>query len=181
MKAGKLLIATPSIIGDYNFQRSVILLVDEKKTGTVGFILNKPLEYTLDEVIDGVSIKFPLYYGGPVQQDNLFFIHRAANLIPNSLLIHDDVYWSGDFVTVIELLISKELKQDEIRFFLGYSGWSENQLEAELKSKSWIIIDNIIEKKWMEKSSKNLWKNHMKAMGGEFLIWSNAPENPSWN
>jgi putative transcriptional regulator len=181
MNAGKLLIATPSIIGDYNFQRSVILLVDEKTTGTVGFILNKPLEYTLDEVIDGVNIKFPLYYGGPVEQDSLFFIHRTANLIPNSLLIYDDVYWSGDFETVIELLISKELKEDKIRFFLGYSGWSEDQLETELKSKSWIIANSVIEKEWIKKHSKNLWKNHMKAMGGEFLIWSNTPENPSWN
>ena len=60
MNVGKFLIATPSIIGDANFQRSVVLLVDQKESGTVGFILNKKLDYTLDEVMDGIAIKVPV-------------------------------------------------------------------------------------------------------------------------
>jgi putative transcriptional regulator len=72
MKPGKFLIATPSSIGDTNFQRSVVLLVEQKESGTIGFILNKKLDYNLDEVMEGVSVKIPLYFGGPVEQDSLF-------------------------------------------------------------------------------------------------------------
>ena len=96
MKSGKFLIATPSIMGDTNFHRAVILLVDHKNDGTVGFILNKQLEYTLNDVMDGINFEIPLYFGGPVEDDNLFFIHRSSHLIPNSLYIEKDLYWSGD-------------------------------------------------------------------------------------
>ena len=111
MNVGKFLVATPSIIGDANFQRSVVLLVDQKESGTVGFILNKKLDYTLDEVMEDVNVKIPIYFGGPVEEDNLFFIHKAAELIPNSIPILNDLYWSGDYKKVIELINSKSLKK----------------------------------------------------------------------
>ena len=181
MNVGKFLIATPSIIGDANFQRSVVLLVDQKESGTVGFILNKKLDYTLDEVMDGIAIKVPVYFGGPVEQDSLFFIHRAADLIPNSIPINKDFYWSGDYKTVIELINSKKLEEDQIRFFLGYTGWGEKQLEEEIESESWILGDASLESKWIKNPSSYLWRDQMNALGGKYLIWSNAPENPSWN
>ena len=128
MKSGKFLIATPSIMGDTNFHRAVILLVDHKNDGTVGFILNKQLEYTLNDVMDGINFEIPLYFGGPVEDDNLFFIHRSSHLIPNSLYIEKDLYWSGDFETVVAQINKGTLTKNEIRFFLGYSGWTEDQL-----------------------------------------------------
>ncbi|MEK9614496.1 MAG: YqgE/AlgH family protein [Flavobacteriaceae bacterium] len=181
MDIGSLLIATPSIIGDPNFQRSVVLLVDKKETGTVGFILNKKSDYTLNEVMENISLEFPLYFGGPVEQDNLFFVHSADDLIPNSLPIGDQLFWSGDFDVVIELLQRGALNEKEIRFFLGYSGWSEQQLESEIDQKSWVVVDPNGESEWFKNPTSDLWKNHMKTMGGKYLIWSNAPENPSWN
>ena len=181
MKPGKFLIATPSSIGDTNFQRSVVLLVEQKESGTVGFILNKKLDYNLDEVMEGVSVKIPLYFGGPVEQDSLFFIHQAADLIPNSLHISQNFYWSGDYKTVIELINSKKLKEHQIRFFLGYSGWGEHQLEDEIERKSCILAEASHESDWISNSSTTLWNEHMIALGGKYLLWSNAPENPSWN
>ena len=181
MKSGKFLIATPSILGDTNFHRTVILLVDHKIDGSVGFILNKQLDYTLNDVMDGINFKIPLYFGGPVEDDNLFFIHRASHLIPNSICIEKDLYWSGDFKKVIAQINKGTLTKNEIRFFLGYSGWTKAQLEDEISLKSWIVADDITKKTWLKKNPANLWKDHMKVMGGNYLIWSNAPKNPNWN
>ncbi|CAI8302253.1 MAG: Uncharacterised protein [uncultured Bacteroidota bacterium] len=181
MKAGDFLIATPTIIGDYNFQRSGILMVDCKTTGTVGFIINKKLEYTLDDLMENVSSPFPMYYGGPVEEDNLFFVHKLGDQIPNSIHIERDLYWSGDFESVLKLIESKKVNPTQIRFFLGYSGWSEGQLESEIKEDSWAVIEAEEVIDWMDNSSEDFWKNQMRAMGGRFLIWSNAPENPLSN
>ena len=181
MKAGDFLIATPTIIGDNNFGRSGILMVDRKTTGTVGFIINKKLEYTLDEFMENVSSPFPIYNGGPVEPDNLFFVHKLGDQIPNSLHIVGDLHWSGDFESVLKLLELKKVSPTQIRFFLGYSGWSKGQLETEIKEDSWTVIDSEEVIDWMDNSSEDFWKNQMRAMGGRFLIWSNAPENPHSN
>ena len=181
MNIGDFLIATPIIIGDYNFQRTCVLMVDTKKSGAVGFIVNKKLEYTLDELMENVSIPFPIYFGGPLEQDNLFFVHSLGSLIPNSLHIDNNLFWSGDFEFILELLESGKLKQNQIRFFLGYSGWSEGQLESEIKKNSWIVLNNIEPSDWMNEAYENFWKNQMRALGGQYLIWSNAPENPTSN
>jgi len=181
MKAGDFLIATPTIIGDPNFQRSGVLMVDCQATGTVGFIINKKLEYTLDELMENVDSPFPMYYGGPVEQDNLFFVHRLGSQIPHILPIQEDLYWSGDFETVLSLIEAKKVNPTQIRLFLGYSGWAEGQLESEIKEDSWAVVDSEEVLDWMGNSSEDFWKNQMRALGGRFLIWSNAPENPLSN
>ena len=86
-KKGQLLIAEPSILGDSSFNRSVVLLADYNEDGSVGFILNKPLEYSLSDLIPEISVEFKIYNGGPVEQDNLYFIHTIPELIPNSVEI----------------------------------------------------------------------------------------------
>ena len=119
--------------------------------------------------------------GGPVEQDNLYFIHKVPELIPNSVEISLGIYWGGNFETVAELISNKTINQNDIRFFLGYSGWATNQLEAELKSNSWLVTKNVYKNKIIEKDYKFFWKEKMIEFGGEYSIWSNAPENPSYN
>jgi len=75
-KKGHLLIAEPSILGDVSFNRSVILLADHNEEGSIGFILNKPLDYTINDLIPEIEGAFKIYNGGPVEQDNLYFIHK---------------------------------------------------------------------------------------------------------
>ena len=122
-KKGNLLIAEPSILGDVSFNRSVILLAEYSPEGSVGFILNKPLDYTIKDLIPEIDADFRIYNGGPVEQDNLYFIHRIPDMIPNSIEISNGVFWGGDFNSIITLINKKLLKEDDIRFFLGYSGW----------------------------------------------------------
>ncbi|MFX0557161.1 YqgE/AlgH family protein [Maribacter sp. CXY002] len=178
---GKLLIAEPSLTGDVSFNRSIVLLAEHNEEGSVGFILNKPLEYQISDLVNEISIPFQVYNGGPVEQDNLYFIHKVPHLIDNSIEISDGIYWGGDFDKTVDLINQKVISEDDIRFFLGYSGWSSLQLDQELSSKSWIVVTNEYESQIIKKSSNAFWKEKMVELGGDYLLWSNAPENPSLN
>ena len=97
MESGKLLIAEPSVFGDHNFHRSIVIMVEKKESGFLGFIINKPLSYEIKDVLPEIQMDFPLYNGGPVEQDNLFFIHNAGHLIPGSNRIDNKLFWGGEF------------------------------------------------------------------------------------
>ena len=178
---GNLLIAEPSILGDLSFNRSVILLADHTEEGSVGFILNKPLSYSLMDLIPEITSDMPVYNGGPVEQDNLYFIHTVPELIPNSIEISNGIFWGGDFKAVTELVNDEKLNDSNVRFFLGYSGWDADQLMDELNANSWILTENIYKSAIIQKSDNSFWKEKMLELGGEYSIWSNAPEDPSFN
>lgn len=178
---GDLLIAEPAIIGDVSFNRSIVLLADHSDEGSIGFILNKPLDYTINDLIPEVEAAFKVYNGGPVEQDNLYFIHKIPQLIPDSIEISLGIYWGGDFNKVAELIKNNTIQENDIKFFLGYSGWETSQLDNELKSNSWVVSDNVYKKNVIEKDYESFWKEKMLEFGGEYSIWSNAPENPSYN
>lgn len=181
LKKGQLLIAEPSIIGDLSFNRSVILLADHNKEGSVGFILNKSLKYTLDELVPEINASFKIYNGGPVEQDNLYFIHNVPDLITDSIEISSGIFWGGDFELTRKLINEGKIKKNNIRFFLGYTGWEAQQLEHEMQSNSWIIAENLYQNKIIGKSSTYFWREKILELGGDYIIWSNAPENPLLN
>jgi putative transcriptional regulator len=181
LEKGHLLIAEPSIISDLSFNRSVILLADHTSEGSVGFILNKPLKYTIKDLLPEIESNFKIYNGGPVEQDNLYFIHNIPDLIPNSIEISNGIFWGGDFEFTKELINSGVIKKKNIRFFLGYTGWDSEQLESEMQANSWILINNTYENKILSKASVHFWKEKIVELGGHYLIWSNAPENPIMN
>ncbi len=180
-KKGKLLIAEPSLTGDVSFNRSVVLLAEHNEEGSIGFILNKPLDYSVSDLVTEIELPFQVYNGGPVEQDNLYFIHKVPHLIDNSVEIANGIYWGGDFEKTIVLINQKLISESDIRFFLGYSGWASLQLDQELSSKSWIVVKNEYKSGIIQKSSVAFWKEKMVALGGNYLLWSNAPENPSLN
>jgi len=180
-KKGLLLVAEPSIIGDVSFNRSVVLLAEYNENGSVGFILNKPLEYKLKDFVPEVSSNLKVYNGGPVEQDNLYFIHTIPEIIPNSVEISHGIYWGGDFAAILELLKMDKLNETQIRFFLGYSGWETDQLEKELSVNSWVVVPNKYKNDIISTSYDNLWKEKMIEFGGDYVLWSNAPENPNYN
>ncbi len=180
-KKGNLLIAEPSIIGDMSFNRSVVLLADHTDEGSIGFILNKPFEFGVKDLVPEIEIDFKVYNGGPVEQDNLYFIHKIPELIDNSIEISLGIYWGGDFSKIVDLINEKKISAKDIRFFLGYSGWDENQLENELLTNSWVVLENVYKNKIISKEDVSFWKEKMIELGGKYSIWSNAPENPSYN
>ncbi|WP_343486562.1 YqgE/AlgH family protein [Allomuricauda sp. d1] len=178
---GKLLIAEPTLTGDVSFNRSVVLLAEHNEQGSVGFILNKPLEYNIGDLVSEIKAPFKVFNGGPVEQDNLYFIHKVPQLIEDSVEIADGIYWGGDFEKTIELINSGTITENDIRFFLGYSGWDSLQLDQELLSKSWVVVNNEYQSDLIQKPVNAFWKEKMVELGGDYLIWSNAPENPGLN
>ncbi len=174
---GKLLISAPSIFEDDFFNRAVIYLTEHnQKEGTVGFILNKPMKLKVRDFIADLDCDFTVYKGGPVQQDHLYFIHNIPEMISYGIPIKDNIYWGGDFKKLTQLLDAKKISEKNIRFFLGYSGWSVNQLEEELEGNSWTICDNY-ENIFETKS----WREHILSLDNKLRIWANSPKNPSLN
>ncbi|MCV6629647.1 MAG: YqgE/AlgH family protein [Flavobacteriaceae bacterium] len=178
---GHLLIAEPTILNDVSFNRSVVLLVEHNQDGSVGFIMNKPLSFNISELIEDIKVPLQVFNGGPVEQENLYFIHTKPELIPDSILISNGIYWGGDFQSVKDLLNNGKIRPHEIKFFLGYSGWDNSQLDSELKSNSWVVVKNSYKTHILEPVTEHFWKEQMLALGGDYKIWSNAPENPSYN
>ncbi len=181
IKKGQLLISEPSILGDHSFTRSVILITEHTHEGSVGFILNKPLEFSIGDLISEIDSNLTVYNGGPVEQDNLYFIHTVPQKISNSIEISNGIYWGGDFESIKLLLNTNSISKSEIRFFLGYTGWSPNQLLEELKINSWLINENNEGNKILSLPSNNFWKEKINSQGGNYQLFSNAPEDPILN
>ena len=177
---GKILIAEPSILNDDSFNRSVILLSEHNDSGSVGFILNKPSPYTINDLLPEINSSLRIYFGGPVSENNLYFVHKVPELIPDSIEITNGIYWAGDFEAVRDLLKNNVLSKNDIRFFLGYSGWSKEQLEEELTTTSWVVIENEFNNLF-KIGHNNFWKNELLKIGGVYKIWANAPKDPSLN
>lgn len=181
LEKGMLLVAEPRIIGDMSFQRSVILLAEHNHSGSVGFILNKPLSYTLNDLIPEINAFHTIYNGGPVEQDNLYFVHTIPDLIPESIEISNGIYWGGNFEVTKDLLNKSMIPKENIRFFLGYAGWDAHQIQEEIESETWLVYDNKYENKIFEHVTSGFWKKKMKELGGSYLLWYNAPPDPNLN
>lgn len=177
---GKILIAKPAILNDQSFNRSIILLSEHNEDGSVGFILNKPSEFTMADLVPETNSDHIVYKGGPVSTDNLYYVHSVPELIPNSISINETMYWSGDFDVIKNLLSDNALSKNNIRFFLGYTGWSENQLKEELNSNSWLIKNNSFSN-ILSVITDSFWRNELIKFGGEYQIWANSPEDPNMN
>ena len=96
-RKGRILISEPFLPGNY-FNRAIILLVAHSKKGSVGFILNKKVEFQIQDYITGFEdFDSDVYIGGPVSTDSIYFIHNRADLIPGSIPVLDDIHWGGDF------------------------------------------------------------------------------------
>jgi putative transcriptional regulator len=178
---GKFLLAEPFLDDPY-FKRSVIYLVEHNEKGSLGFILNKPIDLKINNALVGFpDYKESLYLGGPVQRDQLYFLHRLGSKVPDSIEIGEGIFWGGDFDTVKEMIENKTIRPDEIRFFVGYAGWTTSQLDNEITSKSWIVAPAKPEDVFNH-DTKHLWSSVMKGLGGrEFAIMSNFPEDPNLN
>lgn len=177
---GILLIAEP-FLKDPHFLRTVVLLCDHKTEGSFGFVLNKKFEHTLDELLENFEgFPVPVYYGGPVQKDTIHFIHQYPDLIPEASKVSDDIYWGGNFETVIALIKNNVIDLNKIKFFIGYSGWSDGQLQTELDEKSWITV-NATKKLVFNTSPEEVWKKSLNQLGGDYDLMVNFPIDPQLN
>lgn len=177
---GRLLIANPHL-DDPNFLRSVVFLCEHDATGTFGFVLNRKMDYTVDELVPELGdFKLPVYEGGPVGLNTLHFLHQFPKKIPGGKEVSEGVYWGGDFEEMIKLVNSRSIDHQKIRFFLGYSGWEAGQLNVEMEEKTWIVSFGLPQFIF-HNNVQALWKDVLKNMGGEYELILNAPINPQLN
>lgn len=178
---GSLLVAEPYML-DVNFRRAVILVTDHSdEEGTVGFIINKPLTVTITELVeDFPQIDSLAYYGGPVSTNTIHYIHNVGMMLDGSTEIAPGVFWGGDYEK-LKFLIGQELiKTENIRFFVGYSGWSAGQLNEEMDASSWITSQVHANYIFKSKPSR-LWNQVMHHMGDVYSVLAQLPEQPNLN
>ncbi|MDP1762791.1 MAG: YqgE/AlgH family protein [Sediminibacterium sp.] len=177
---GTLLISDP-FLKDPNFMRTVVLLCEHQAEGSLGFVLNKTNDRQIGDLIEqAAGIRFPVYDGGPVQKDSLHFLHQCPNLVPGGIEVIDGIFWGGDFEEVLVLLKENKLGKHDIRFFQGYSGWTEGQLNAELETKSW-ITRKASRGLVFNRNTQQIWKEALKDLGGEYTRMVNYPIDPQLN
>lgn len=177
---GNILLAEPFMM-DSNFIQAAILLADYHSTGSVGFILNKPINMMVNDLLANFpKIESDVYFGGPVATDTIHYLHNVGDLLDGSKLVSNGVYWGGDFDKLKFLIKSELILPHQIRFYVGYSGWSQGQLEEELKSGSWVVSGG--DPNYVFKSpSHGLWKKVMMDKGEIYGILAEMPESTNLN
>ena len=176
---GDILLSEP-FLNDSYFGRKAVLLCENNESGSFGLVLNNIIDVDITEIIsDFPDPKANVSLGGPVSRSNLFFLHTSPDLVGGQKVI-DGLFLGGDF----EELKSRVSKGEEIKYrlFIGYSGWSEDQLQDEIKTRSWFVtkasIDVIME---CSEQNKELWKTLIKDMGEGFSHIAEAPIDPTLN
>ncbi len=177
---GKILISEP-FLPDTFFNRSIVYLTDHSPKGSVGFILNKKLDLKISGAIEGFEgLDETLNMGGPVAPDTLHYLHNLGHMIPDSVHIEGNIFWGGDIDTIRELIRNRKINQSQIRFFLGYSGWSAGQLEHELKEDSWMIAQ-VNPEIVMNSRGEDTWKRILRGFTNKYRMWAEFPESPEMN
>lgn len=176
---GKILISTPDISGDI-FSRSVVLIIDHSESGAFGLILNKKNSKMSNRFKNFFDFEIEVYDGGPVENDKVFFIIKGKKVTENFTEINDEYYLTEDIELIINAVLQNEISIQDVKIFSGYSGWSSSQLENEVLQKVWTVVD-VYNLDYTLPNDHTLWKSIMQNLGGEYLLWANAPEDISLN
>ena len=179
---GKILISEP-FLQDAYFQRAVILLIEHDIKGSMGFVLNKRTDLFVNKFFPELENlpNIPAYLGGPVSSNHLFFIHSLGeNIIPGSVKIDDKLYFDGDFEALKHYILSGNAIEGKVKFFMGYSGWTGNQLNTEILSNSW-LVSHSTNKRMMLANDDSFWNDSVKSLGEPYSTWINYPKDPEMN
>ncbi len=177
---GKILISEPLAQGFY-FKRSVVILTEYNSDGAMGFVLNKPVNKPIPEINEDFPDFEPnISVGGPMSTDSMYYVHTLGNkILPGSIEISKGLFWGGNYSKIKKLINSNQINSNQIRFFIGYSGWTAQQLDEELKNNFW-LVENLQQEKIMTHSNE-IWKEVLLTMGPRYQMWANFPENPKFN
>ncbi|MFA6278392.1 MAG: YqgE/AlgH family protein [Pedobacter sp.] len=179
--AGKLLISEP-FLNDPNFKRSVVFIAEHEQEGTLGFILNQPSPLLLKDLVPDLgAANFPVFIGGPVEVDTIHFIHRCYDKLNSGDEITSGIYWGGNFETLKILVNNNSIDETEIKFFLGYSGWGESQLQDEIAENTWIVSDKFRQDLVFSHNEEEVWREVILNLGPKYAHVRNFPNDPRLN
>lgn len=137
MKTGTIITAT-DLLKDTFFENATLLVTEYNDKGAMGFVINKRFSRSLNELEEFKhSPAFPIYDGGPVDREHLYFIHARPDLIAGSEAVSEGLYLGGDFTAAVKAIANGSLTQKEVKILLGYCGWDTGELEAEIAEGSW--------------------------------------------
>lgn len=177
---GRILISEPFLSDPY-FKRTVILLCEHNQEGSFGFVLNRYLDMGITRIMkEFPDVETKVGVGGPVQNQNLFFLHTLGDQLEGSKEVLDGVFMGGNFDILKLMIESGQIDEKEVRFFVGYAGWSADQLDQELKEKSWIVAP-ARKTSIMSTTTDSLWGDSLKSLGRKYAHLANFPENPRYN
>ena len=179
---GSILISEP-FLQDAYFQRSVVLLVEHNTQGSMGFVLNKKTDLIVNTFFPELEEypEIPIYLGGPVSANRLFFIHSLGDLIvPDSVKIKDRLYFDGDFEALKRYMQNGHSIEGKVKFFLGYSGWTEGQLGNEINKNSW-VVRHAAKENVLLADGESFWKNSLEQLGSNYEAWTKYPKDPYLN
>jgi len=177
---GKILLSEP-FMGDYYFGRAVVLLAEHNDEGSFGVILNKPITVKFNDILKSFpEFEAPVFLGGPVETDSLFYIHTIGEQLEGATEIIKGLYWGGDIEALKEMILIKRIQPRDIRFFIGYSGWAADQLDGELKRNSWVVT-KASRQKIFSLNPMIMWEQLLGRMGETYRYWSKFPVDPTMN
>lgn len=180
IKNGTVLLAEPFMM-DRNFKRTAILLTEHNDQGSLGFIMNRPSKMKINELVeDFPELDAPVHFGGPVQTNTLHYLHRVGDLLADSKEIIPGIFWGGDYGELKFLIQQGLVAPRDIKFFVGYSGWSEGQLVDEMKFGSWVTAP-MYANYLFKTQAKKLWSQVMVNKGDIFSVIADIPDAASFN
>ena len=141
LAVGKLLVASRSL-RDPNFARTVILLVRYNDQGVIGLVLNRPTTIPISQVLDLDSAKDrtdPAWLGGPMEPSVAFALYQTPNKLDDAESIFSGVYMITER-ELFEQTIATHPDPHAFHVYLGYAGWTEDQLQAEVKLGAWYVF-----------------------------------------
>ena len=163
LQPGHIIIST-ALLDDTEFEKAAIVITEHNKKGTIGYVFNQLFPRKFNELEEfRHSIPVPLYKGGPVQTDMLYFMHRRPDLVANGEQVTENVYMGGDFKTAVQLLNNAQLSSGDVRLYIGYCGWDANELEAEIKEGSWHLTNATVDVVFTD-SPVSIWDELNKTM-----------------
>ncbi|MBK7945600.1 MAG: YqgE/AlgH family protein [Flavobacteriales bacterium] len=177
---GRLLVSEPFLPDPY-FRRTVVLLCDHNAEGSFGFVLNRRMDLTINELMeDFPPVNARVGIGGPVQSGELYFLHTLGVRVPGSVEVVDGVSMGGDYEQLRAILASDPKLTKQVRFFVGYSGWGPDQLQKELNDRSWLVA-RASKHRVMDQRTEAIWRDTLRGMGKAFAPLANFPEDPGLN
>lgn len=180
IKAGDILIAKP-FLQDGHFKRSVIYVCERNSEGSLGFIINKSHGLLLRDIFPHLKNgNFPLFEGGPVSPNQLFYTHTLGDKLSGSQHVIGNVFWGGNFMELCQMIENGDVTSDDIRFYIGYSGWGEEQLDGELERDMWFTkSSNYVDLTRI--NPDDLWGEELVKIKPGYKAFSDYAFDPSMN
>lgn len=185
-RCGSVLVAEPFQTEAY-FNHGVALVIDySEDEGATGVVMNNRMEYTLPDVLEDVGegcAHVPVYCGGPLGQDRLFFVHTLGDdIIPGAREFSPGLYVGGDFDAIINYINSGYPVEGCVRFFVGYSSWERGQLEREVTDGVWVVDEAPASPETMlEGTGDRYWHRQVRKLGAGYRPWLLLPRNAECN